>query len=151
MRKCSQKKVFKTFFRRSPIEKNKTGLRKFSARFLVFSNKISTAQKIVLSSSRGQGNFRGLEASRPRTSKCVHEVKDVLKNCTSGDLTTTELKELLVHEQIFKMDSTDQKVDHESGISSTGKTLETKQTNEKPYPLDFSSEVFEELVFRLFR
>ena len=31
--------------------------------------------KIVLSSSRGQGNFRGLEASRPRprTSKCVLE------------------------------------------------------------------------------
>ena len=55
------------FFRRSPIEENKKGLRKFSARFLGFSNKISTVQKIVLSSSRGQGNFRGLEALRPRT------------------------------------------------------------------------------------
>ena len=32
-----------------------------------------TPQKTVLSSSRGQGNFRGLEASRPRTSKCVLE------------------------------------------------------------------------------
>ena len=42
--------------------------------------------KIVLSSSRGQGNFRGLEASRPRprTSKCVLEAKDVLEDSTSG-------------------------------------------------------------------
>ena len=34
-------------------------------------HKILTIQKIVLSSSRGQANFRGLEASgpRPRTSK----------------------------------------------------------------------------------
>ena len=64
----------------APIEENKKGVLKFSARFLAFSNKISTVQKIVLSSSRGQGNFRGLEASRPRprTSKCVLEAKDVL-------------------------------------------------------------------------
>ena len=34
--------------------------------------------KIVLSSSRGQGNFRGPKASRPRTSKCV------LEDSTSG-------------------------------------------------------------------
>ena len=93
-----QKKIFKFFFRRSPKKRssknffmrsprkkvseqifqaiskeNKKGLRKFSARFLAFSNKIFTAQKIVLSSSRGQGNFRGLEASRSRTSKCVLE------------------------------------------------------------------------------
>ena len=40
--------------------------RKFSARCLAFSNEASTVQKIVLYSSRGQGNFRGLEASRPR-------------------------------------------------------------------------------------
>ena len=33
----SQKKVFKIFFRRSPKEENKKGLRKFSARFLAFS------------------------------------------------------------------------------------------------------------------
>ena len=32
----------------------------------------------MLSSSRGLGNFRGLEASRPRTWKCVLEAKDVL-------------------------------------------------------------------------
>ena len=63
-----KKKVFKImFFRRFPKEGNKIGLRKFSVRFLAFSHKILTVQKIVLSSSRGQGNFRGLEASRPRT------------------------------------------------------------------------------------
>ena len=39
------------------------------------------------SSSRGQGNFRGLEASRPRTktSKSVLEAKDVLEDSTSGE------------------------------------------------------------------
>ena len=45
-------------------------------------HKILTIQKIVLSSSRGQANFRKLEASRPRprprTSKCV------LKDSTSN-------------------------------------------------------------------
>ena len=35
--------------------------------------KILKIQKIVLSSGSGQGNFPGLEASRPRTSKCVLE------------------------------------------------------------------------------
>ena len=71
----------------APIEENKKGVRKFSARFLVFSNEISTVQKIVLSSSRGQGNFLGLEASRPRprTSKCVLEAKDVLEDSTSDN------------------------------------------------------------------
>ena len=77
----------------APSEENKKGARKFSAKFLAFSNKISTVQKTVLSSSRGQGNFRGLEAlrprtwpsrPRPRTSKCVLEAKDVLKDSTSG-------------------------------------------------------------------
>ena len=81
------KKVFKKFFfRRFPLEENKNSVHKFSARFLAFSNKISTVQKIVLSSSRGQGNFQGLEASRPRprTSKSVLEAMDVLENSTSG-------------------------------------------------------------------
>ena len=93
----SQKKVFKIFFQAKKVFKNffsgdfrlrktKKGLRKFSARFLALFNKISTVQKIVLSSSRGQGNFRGLEASRPRprTSKCVLEAKDVLEDSTSA-------------------------------------------------------------------
>ena len=49
-------------------------------------HKILTNQKIALSSSRGQANFRGLEASRPRprTSKCVLEAKNVLEDSTSG-------------------------------------------------------------------
>ena len=71
-------------------KQNKKVICKFSARFLEFSNKVSTVQKIVLSSSREQANFRGLEDSRPRprTSKCVLEdvleAKDVLENSTSG-------------------------------------------------------------------
>ena len=85
------KEVFKKFFSGDfHLRKTKKGLRKFSARFLAFSNKISIVQNIVLSSSRGQGNFRGPKASRPRprTSKCVLEdvleAKDVLEDSTSG-------------------------------------------------------------------
>ena len=63
--KKTQKRSSKFFFRQSPKEENKKGLRKLSATFLAFSKEISTVQKI--------GNFRGLEASRPRTSKCVLE------------------------------------------------------------------------------
>ena len=61
------------------LRKTKIGFRKFSAKFLAFFNKISTVQKIVLSSSRVQGNFRGLEPlrPRPRASNCVLE--DVLE------------------------------------------------------------------------
>ena len=68
-----KKRSSQKFFRRSPqrnvFQKNFQAL-----------HKILTIQKIVLSSSRGQANFRGLEASRPRprTSKCVFE------NSTSG-------------------------------------------------------------------
>ena len=51
------KKVFKKIFRRSPREENKKGIRKFYVRFLAFFNKILMVQKIMLSSSRGQGNF----------------------------------------------------------------------------------------------
>ena len=58
-------------------------------------HKILTIQKIVLSSSWGQANFRGLEASRPRprtwpsrprprTSKCDLKAKDVLEDSTSA-------------------------------------------------------------------
>ena len=54
-------------------------------------HKILTIQKIVLSSSRGQANFRGLEASRPRprTSKCVLE--DVLKAKDVLEVSSSEL------------------------------------------------------------
>ena len=82
-----KKKVFKKFFSGDfHLRKTKKDLCKFSARFLALSNKISTVQKIVLSSSRGQGNFRGLEASRPRTSKSVLGAKDVLEDSTSGSV-----------------------------------------------------------------
>ena len=80
------------------VRKTKKVLANFLRGFWRFPTKISTVQKIVLSSSRGQGNFRGLEASRPRprtwpsrprprTSKCVLEdvleAKDVLEDSTS--------------------------------------------------------------------
>ena len=62
-RKCYPKKKKKRssqkFFKRSP-QKNA-----FQKIFQALHN-ILTIQKIVLSSSRGQANFRGLEASRPR-------------------------------------------------------------------------------------
>ena len=100
----SKKDLQQFFFRRKWSSKNffqamrkpKKGLRKFSARFLALSNKISTVQKIVLSSNRRQGNFGGLEASRPRprTSKCVledvFEAKDVLEDSTSAIYTSQE-------------------------------------------------------------
>ena len=60
-RKCfpKKKRSSQKFFKRSP-QKNV-----FQKYFQVL-HKILTIQKIVLSSSRGQANFRGLEASRPR-------------------------------------------------------------------------------------
>ena len=74
-RKCSPKKrSSQKFVGRSP--KKKRSSQKFFRRSLlknVFQkifqalHKILTIQKIVLFSNRGQVNFRGLEASRPRT------------------------------------------------------------------------------------
>ena len=80
-----KKKASQKFFRRSP-QKN------------VF-HKILTIQKILLSSSRGQANFRGLEASRPRprTSKCVLDAKDVLEDSTSGSYTINLWKQWLLN------------------------------------------------------
>ena len=89
-RKCSPKKkkrflekVFQAISKKKK-KKKKRSLQKFFKRSLqknVFQkifqalHKILTIQKILLSSSRGQANFRGLEVSRPRprTSKCVLE------------------------------------------------------------------------------
>ena len=78
-KKKKKKRSSQKFFKRSP-RKNV-----FQKIFQPL-HKILTIQKIVLSSSRGKANFRGLEASRPRprTSKCVLEAKDVLKDSTSG-------------------------------------------------------------------
>ena len=72
-KKIKNKRSSQKFFRRSP-EKNV-----FQKLFQAL-HKISTIQKIVLSSSQGQNNFRVLQASRsrPRTSKCVLEAKDIL-------------------------------------------------------------------------
>ena len=86
-RKCSPKQNKRFFFRRSP-EKN------VFQKFFQELHKILTIQKIVVSSRRGQANFRGLEAPRPRirtwplrprprTSKCVLEAKNVLEDSTS--------------------------------------------------------------------
>ena len=77
----SKKKVFKFFFRRSPKKKI---FKKFFQD--IFTNNsvekiFFTIQKIVLFSSRGLGNVRGLKASRPRTSERVLE--NVLKDSTS--------------------------------------------------------------------
>ena len=80
----SQKKVFKNFFQaKKVVKKFLSGdlyLRKPKKSSLQIFRKVSgvfqrnfNGSKIVLSSSRGQGNFRGLEASRQRTSKCVLE------------------------------------------------------------------------------
>ena len=98
----SKKKVFKNFFQAKKFFKNFFSgdlyLRKPKKLSLQIFRKVSgifqrnfNGSKIVLSSRRGQGNFRGLEASRPRprprTSKCVLEdvleAKDVLEDSTS--------------------------------------------------------------------
>ena len=93
-RKCSPKKKKRSsqkFFRRSPKKKKKGLHKNFSSdlhkKTFSKNHNILTIQKIVLSSSQGQANFRGLEAPRPRTSKCVledvFEAKDVLEDSTS--------------------------------------------------------------------
>ena len=76
-----KKMVFKNFFSgdlylRKPKKKSLQIFCKVSG---VFQQNFN-GSKVVLSSSRGQGNLQGLEASRPRprTSKCVLEAKDVL-------------------------------------------------------------------------
>ena len=86
----NEKGLQKIFFRRSLLEETKkTSLQIFRKVSGVFQRN-SNGSKIVLSSSRGQGNFGGLEASRPRprTSKCVLEdvleAKDVLEDSTSA-------------------------------------------------------------------
>ena len=91
-----KKKSTQKLFRQSPpkegLQKSFLGdLQKKTSFQKIFQalHKILTIQKIVLFSSRGQANFRGLEASRsrprtwpsrprPRTSKCV------LEDSTSG-------------------------------------------------------------------
>ena len=91
----SKKKVFKIFFQAIKVFKNFFSgdlyLRKPKKRSLQIFRKVSgvfqrnfNGSKIVPFSSRGKGNIRGLEASRPRprTSKCVLE--DALENSISA-------------------------------------------------------------------
>ena len=98
-KKKKKKRSSQKIFRRSPKKKKKkrssqkiykrSPLKNVFQKIFQALHKILTFQKIVLSSSRGQANFRGLEASRPRprTSKCVREdvreAKDVLEDSTS--------------------------------------------------------------------
>ena len=72
-KKKKKKRSSQKFFKQSP-------LKDVFQNFFQALHKILAFQKIVLSSSRGQANFRGLQASRPRprTSKCV------LEDSTSG-------------------------------------------------------------------
>ena len=79
----SGEKGLKIFFRRSPREENKKRTSQIFREASCVFNKILRVQDIVLSSSRGQGNFRGHEASRPRTSKCVLE--DSTSVCYTSD------------------------------------------------------------------
>ena len=59
LQKKKKKRSSQTFFKRS-------SLKNVFQKIFQALHKILTFQKIVLSSSRGQANFRGLEASRPR-------------------------------------------------------------------------------------
>ena len=81
-KKGLQKFFFSDLYWRKPKKKS---LQIFRKVFGIFQRNFN-GSKIVLSSSRGQGNFRGLEASRPRTLKCVLkdvlEAKDVLEDST---------------------------------------------------------------------
>ena len=92
-----KKRSLQNFFRRSPKQKKRSSQKFFkrSPQKNVFQkifqalHKILTIQKILLSSSRGQANFRGLEASRPRISKCVLddvlEANNVIEDSTSAN------------------------------------------------------------------
>ena len=100
-KKKKKKRSSQKFFRRSPKKKKKkkrsshkffkrSPLKNVFQKIFQALHKILTFQKIVLSSSQGQANFRGLQVSRPRprTSKCVLEdvlkAKDVLEDSTSA-------------------------------------------------------------------
>ena len=68
-----KKRSSQKFFKRSP---RKNAFQKIFQPL----HKILTFQKILLSSSRGQANFRGLEASRPRPKDLTFEAKAKAKD-----------------------------------------------------------------------
>ena len=74
-KKKKKKRSSQKFFKRS-------SLKNVFQKIFQALHKILTFQKIVLSSSRGQANFRGLEASRPRPRPRTS--KSVLEDSTSG-------------------------------------------------------------------
>ena len=84
----SKKKGDQNFF---SGDLQKKDLRKFTARFLVFSNEILMIQKIVLSLAEDRAIFEDLYASRPRprTWKCV------LEDSTSNTHSKLDLKSLV--------------------------------------------------------
>ena len=125
-KKKKKKRSSQKFFRRSPKKKKKKKKKRSSQKFFKRSprknpfqkifqplHKILTFQKIVLSSSRGQANFRGLEASRPRprprTSKFVLE--DVLEDSTS--VTYKSIKGIYIKQNLL-----------DTGTGMTGKTMD---------------------------
>ena len=78
-----QKRSSEKFFGRSP-EKNV-----FQKIFQAL-HKLLTTTKIVLSSSRGQTNFRGLEASRPRPRTSPSRPRPWTSNCVFKDSTSVK-------------------------------------------------------------
>ena len=148
-KKKKKKRSSQKFFRRSPKKKKKKKKKRSSQKFFKLSprknafqkifqplHKILTIQKILLSSSRGQANFRGLEASRPRprprTSKSVLEdvleAKDVLEDSTSAShilFDCKDFKQIPVEDRIsFVKES---KLCHKC-LSSKHKTRECKRS-----------------------
>ena len=125
------KKVFNIFFRRKRSSKiffRRSQLEEIKKRSLQILGKVSgvfqrnfNGSKIVLSSSRRQGNFRELEASRPRprTSKCVLEAKNILEDSTSeccshilANLIPTPLR--IGHFSFFRVSTQSQRIRSES-------------------------------------
>ena len=97
LKKKQKKRSSQKFFRRPPKKKKMSSQKFFkrSPQKNVFQkifqalHKILTIQKLVLSSSRGQANFRGLEAKAKDFKMCPRarlEAKDVLEDSTSGFL-----------------------------------------------------------------
>ena len=93
-RRSQKKKVFKNFFQAKKVSKNFFSgdlyLRKPKKRSLQIFRKVSgvfqqnfNGSKIVLSLSRGQGNFRGLEAEAKDFKMCPRG-QGLLKDSTSG-------------------------------------------------------------------
>ena len=82
-----KKRSSEKFFGRSP-EKN------IFQKIFQALHKLLTTTKIVLSSSRGQANFRGLEASRPRPGTSPSRPRSWTSNCVLKD--STSVKKILL-------------------------------------------------------